>query len=455
MRDKWIQLKLWFAHSYMKSMIEAQKYQVLEMFVTKSKDMSIISDGIQFLYDENQWDILDNIYHASIPTSSDIQSYLVDLYQLECLRLSKEKGLSEYYRKHRSREYSKKLDTMLSQVLSIRGSIPEFRETLIDLFIEGASVPILQNRIPLILKHFPEKSEAIGNALLTRNHLLEKKYCQVSDLPIISYVFHCIEPTYEQMQEGETYLPNVSKVHITELYDKCKRLVMGYNKEIVNEFQSCIQKGIAINDEEIRIDLSKPGNPILSMVDSLLISEEEKEQIILEVECDSTMKQALLDAFRDRHENLEQMKLLDFYYVLYTNPIQQQLSMTTDQFRNQNIFQKNHEYLERMKQKKQLGYLNEEDIIGAICSLEAYPVFGLFSLISNLSIEELHSIASNLNFETAEMQKKLYEYLQCCKRVENPYSKEYQNLDVQYMKEKKAYEKMLVQESNIKKKEYL
>lgn len=454
MGKRWRLWKLQMIHSYMRFMLEAQKYQELGMFIKNAKDLSIIYDGIQFLYDENQWDILDDIFYSSTSSSSIIQPYLIDLYQKECTRLEEERGLSEFYVKYRSKEYSKELDTMLSHIFSIKGDIPNFGEILTKLFIEGASISTLINRITLILDHYPEKRAALSNALLTRNNLLQMKNCQTSDLSLISYVFHCIEPMYEQMKEGTPCTSNISQEQIIALYDKCKQLVMDYNQGMVKEFQNRVQMGISMNEEEIQKELLQSEKPILSMIDVLPISEEEKEDIILKVMCDGAMKNELMTAFQNRHQNPQKVKLLDFYYVLYQNPIQQQLGMSTQQLRNQNICCRNQQYLETMKQKKHFGHLSEEDIIGAICSLKAYPIFGLFSLISNLPLEELKSIASNLTFETLDMQKQLYDYLQYCKQVENPYNEEFQALDVQYMKEKMAYEKMLERENKTKKKEY-
>lgn len=436
---------------YMQSMIKDRAYNKLGNFAKGKNDLRFIYEAIEFLYSKNQWDILDDLYFSSTQNQSVIQSYLLELYRNECIRLQRGRGLAEFYITYKGEEYTKRLDTMLVHTLSVKENIPEFGEVLTNLFIEGASISALMNRLTLILNHYPQKSNALGNALLTRNNLLQLEMIQTSDLPLVSYIFHSIETAYEQIQEGKYCFTDISQEQIVALYDKCKQLVMTYNQNMVNEFLVHTKEPSYKDFEQ---EIIQPGVPILSMLDVLNIQEEEKEQIILKTACSDEMKQILLNAFHNHYKNPEQIQYFDFYYVLYQNPIQQQLYLNGDLLRNQNIRCKNKQYLEKMKQKREMGYLNEEDIIGAIGSLDAYPVFGLFSLISDLSLEELDAIASNLTFETADMSKQLRAFLRHCKKVENPYNEEFQNLDVQYVREKIAYENMLAQTVKIKKKEH-
>lgn len=398
----------------------------LGALAAKTEDIGIVHDILQDLMQKKKWQILDSLYKCDSPNQSIIQRFLIESYQQYLFQFS----IGNIVEVEKQQ-----IEMMLHHILSASEIDFQFRTDFIHFFIHQASISSIIHHASLILDTCAEELTYLNNQLLqkdwTEDMTLE---VQESDLNYISCLFRIVDTRCQYPKEQEVTSEDLVKCK--QVREHLVRAVEVYIQAVITDFHTKYQQGICSNDFEQMI--LKPGFPILSILDSLPFSKSQKEDWIYRTNCSMEFQTEMLLACC-KHDQ-EHMKNLELYYVLYQNKFRQSI---IENYNFQNIYTKNAEYLKNMRQKIAMGQINKEDIIGAIGSEEDYPVFGLFSLISDLPLDELFAIASNLVLETSEMKQQLLYYLQCIKAGTKQYDENAQKLDVQYVKSKIAYRNMV------------
>ncbi len=419
----------------------------LGMLTVNTNDEKIIDTIIQMLYDAKQYAVLNDIYLVSSKNQIQRRKCLLRFYEKQCDTLKQKISNSS----KNSKEFVDLLYMMIVHTLSTPESTPSYGSDLVDLWVPIASSSDIICCASLILNNYPKKKELLRNTLIHHNNLFHLyQFIQLStfetlDLELISYVFHSIEWQYYQIQENEHYKSKIPKEQIILMYQNLKELVMKYNREKIDT----IQQNWKINGFQ-KSDLKLPSNPVLSLLDIAPISEEERKKILMEIHCSDEFQNELLEAFGQRKKDNSKIELLDLYYVLYVNPIQKQMQQEKEQNMISKIQSRNIEYLLQIERQLQIGQINEENIIGAICGQHVRPIFGLFSYLTNLPLEDLISIASNITFINPTMREQLLAYLKRCKTDISAYNEEMQTLDIEYVKSKLLYEKYQRREESFK-----
>lgn len=421
-----------------------KNYRDLLMTAIFTKSEKVMTEAIQILYQTGNLEFLDDLYCAVSMNQTARRKVLYTLYEAECKEIQSKPIKDNVEQNY----YEQKLQLMLFHTLSVPRVTPEYGNLLSDLVISSVPSPILVKDCDLILNNYPEKEINIRTRLLETNHLqsifayiqLFLRRTKTLDLSLVSYLFFRVEPIYCKEKEPSK--------EIKEMYETLKTLVLEHNQQIVTKWQEENPSLLGIYSK-----LLNPEIPILSILNILPVKESLKEEMICSLDCDGILKDEMLEAFRNREENKDTCADLDVYYVLNQNYIPKKMNKI-----EQPLIEKakkfNQNYYYEMFMKKRMGLVNTEDIIGAIGELVPKPIFGLFSLLGEVPMEDLLAIISNLSFEDINQKNCFIHYLeQVTKLHEKAYTPEYVEMDIHYVMCHLKEQNSVLDEKSAKKKE--
>lgn len=299
---------------------EKREFSKIVDLLLQTSDVSCIYEGIDYLYQKNQWDLFETLYMSPSPNQAIIRNYLLQQYEKEYKNL--ESGLAPYYIVSQPMKYKKRLDIMLFQTLSTKDTTPSFGNDLVDFFIAESSIYSLVKYTSLILNNYPEKKEKIKESLIMHKDLLQLNEVKSPDFFYLSYIFHHLDFIIGAFLNKESPIPFE---YVLKLYYKIQSLVMQYNETKLNSYRVKWNIGVLASEESIENLVLEPHIPILSILDQLPIHESKKMETLFHIDCDESFKEEMISAFRNRKEHPEKLKYMDIYYVLYVDAFKEQL----------------------------------------------------------------------------------------------------------------------------------